>query len=51
MHACRARWPRERCSPRSARRAAFAMHRDHTVAGRIIFAFQPGEEGYAGALD
>src|SRR5499425_1859356 len=25
-----------------------AMHRDH-IAGRIIFAFQPGEEGYAGA--
>jgi amidohydrolase len=24
------------------------MHKDH-IAGRIIFAFQPGEEGYAGA--
>ncbi len=25
-----------------------AMHRDHIV-GKVIFAFQPGEEGYAGA--
>jgi amidohydrolase len=25
-----------------------AMHRD-SIAGRVIFAFQPGEEGYAGA--
>jgi amidohydrolase len=25
-----------------------AKHRDH-IAGRVIFAFQPGEEGYAGA--
>lgn len=25
-----------------------ATHRDH-IAGRVIFAFQPGEEGYAGA--
>ena len=25
-----------------------AMYRDQ-IAGRVIFAFQPGEEGYAGA--